>query len=105
MARLAIRATGDKSTRENVTVGYDKISIAVWQGNIYRFAIRVEWNDRQGAIVRVSDFAGHHMTTHYKTCATHEKHNDDLRPLPLCECGEKAVYGDFCYKCAESIPR
>lgn len=85
MARLAIRATGDKSRRENVTTGDTEVIAVLYDGN------RAQWTIYHH---------GDRLTVHnYSTGNIHT-----MRAHGCVQCGKETMHGDYCNQCASDIP-
>lgn len=72
MARLAIRATGDKSRRENVTTGEKQVCAGVHVGNKHVAHVTLWENSIGKLVVRVEKLhKSVHVSVHDKTSETH----------------------------------
>ena len=117
MARLAIRATGDRSTRESVIVGDGEVSAVYWVGNRPMFTVSMSYPD----VLEVHNYAdGTIREIHAHGCAIcgkqaieyygsfcgecNDKKNKVLSTKKCCVCSDIATCGDFCKRCSDNIP-
>ncbi len=86
MAKLAIRVTSDRKTRETVITGDEIITITCMRSNRPTFEIVVS-NDEVIRILKYSNGTTHNMRQH-----------------GCIECGLDVPLGNYCELCAKDIP-
>ena len=85
MARLAIRATGDRSKRENTTTGDSTVLVRVFDGNMYTHTIRIATVGDSVAVSVSQHIASAHTTVHGPCDGKHKTIQHIAQCVGCCE--------------------